>query len=62
MEVVRVICEWDFGQDAQMFATEGVARKWAKDVIAPEVEETLDELEEDGLLWFEAIKVIGEWN
>lgn len=59
--VIRVWCEWDFDQDDQVFANETLAREWVERVVMPEMEDgdTLEELEDQGLVSFETIEVIG---
>ena len=61
MNVTTVWCEWDIGISDAVFLNEEVARQHA--VLALEscgVEETVEELEEEGLIAFETKEVVTE--
>jgi hypothetical protein len=58
MYVYRVWCEWDIGQEYELFADEDLAYKWAKDSLKEcGIEEDIDDLIEEGLVGFESVKV-----
>ena len=54
----RVCCEWDIGQEYDLFADEDLAYKWAKDNLKEcGIEEDIDDLIDEGLVGFESVKV-----
>ena len=60
MEVITILCEWDIGINDNVYATEELAREAAKTALLDcDIEETMDELEDDGLISFESNRVIG---
>ena len=59
MIVYKVWCEWDIGLEGVMFASEEAARRDVKAALKDsDVEESLQELEDEGLVSFEAMRVI----
>lgn len=60
MKVMTILCEWDIGINDNVYATEELAREAAKAALLDcGIEETMDELEDDGLISFESNHVIG---
>lgn len=56
-----VWCEWDIGIEGHVFATKEVAIKHAKRVLlACGIEETFDELYEEGLIGLDDAEIIYE--
>lgn len=61
MNVTTVWCEWDIGISDSVFLNEEVAREHATRALEScGVEETIEELEEEGLLGFETKEVVTE--
>ena len=59
MKVTRMWCEWDIGCNDDVFEDEDVARKMAEHCLeCVGIEETLEELEEEGLIGFEDYEVV----
>ena len=54
-----VWCEWDIGLEGKIFATEEVAIKHAKyNLEACDIEESYEELEDEGLIGVDSLEVI----
>ena len=55
-QVVRIWCEYDYGQDDIVFATTELAENWLRKAIIGQADgNSFDELMEDGLISTEAI-------
>jgi hypothetical protein len=60
-EIVQVVCEWDIGQDQQVFATQSGAEDWViQALINGGIDDPLEELEDQGLVAYNYIKVVWE--
>lgn len=59
--VYKINSEWDIGHEYYVFGTKEDAREFARRALIDcDFEETLEELEDEGLINYEALEVIGE--
>ncbi|QHJ79338.1 MAG: hypothetical protein [Bacteriophage sp.] len=57
--VIRIWCEWDIGNENIVFSDFDIARQWADQAIKDSgLEESMEELEQHGLIGFEQLKLI----
>lgn len=55
MYLTKIWCKHDIGQEGIVFYTKEDARKWLENVVPTFLEETLEELESDGLVNYDTI-------
>ena len=59
--VIRIWCEWDIGNENIVFSDFDIARQWADQAIKDAgLEESMEELEQDGLIGFKQVQLIEE--
>lgn len=57
--VVQVVCEWDIGQDLQVFDTRDAAEIWVKEALSDcGIDDPLEELEDAGLVSYNEITIV----
>lgn len=57
--VIQVVCEWDIGQDGQVFADQSTAEAWVIQALADGgIDDPLEELESLGLVAYDEIQVV----
>lgn len=61
MELVTVNCEWDIGQEGIAFENHRLAVEWVKEALVDcGIEDTLEELEAEGLVNYDTLVVVTE--
>jgi hypothetical protein len=56
--VWRIWCEYDFNQDQYVFSTKEASIDWLSERLAEDGSFTFDEIYNEGLVSFEALKVL----
>lgn len=59
MDVYKINCEWDIGQEDMLWKSFDLAKLWAREALKDlEIEESFEECEDECLISIECIEVI----
>ena len=61
VQQIRVQCEWDIGLENVVYGSEEEAREAVRKILPQHgIEESLEELEDEGLVVYEYVETVGE--
>ena len=58
---IKVLCEWEIGSENEIYSSHDEARKALRKILPRcNIEEPLEELEDEGLVVYEYVTIVGE--